>query len=198
MRVLVVRHPEVAVPEGLCYGRRDVPLATGWEAWARDLARLVELLPAPALCLHSPLQRCLQPASLLGVEMRAEPRLIELDFGVWDGLDWNEVPRRELDAWAGDIASTHPGGGESVAQMYARTMDLVNELRAGGQRSYVALSHSGPIRCLLAHALGLGPASVLRLQVDLGSVSSLSLSETGDRLEFSNRRPPLLPFPGFG
>jgi alpha-ribazole phosphatase len=208
MRVLIARHPPVSVPEGLCYGQRDVPLAPGWESWSDELALLVAQLPAPCLCLHSPLTRCREPALRLArdvglagrVVVRPEPALLELDFGRWDGLNWDEVPRDELDAWAGDVANIRPGGGESVAQMFRRCVGVLEPLRDGGageHSSLLLLSHSGPVRCLLSHALGLGPDSVLRLRVDLGAVSAVYLSGEGDRLEFSNRRPPLLPFSGF-
>jgi len=191
VRLVLVRHPPVDVPEGLCYGRRDVALMADWEGWAADVNAYVGQLPGPVTCVSSPLARCLTPAAHFGVDVRTDGRLTEIDFGTWEGLAWADVPRAEVDAWNADIANVAPGGGETVSQMYARCTALIEELRAEAHASAVLVTHSGPIRCLLAQALGLGPAGVLRVQVDFGAVSCVRLKHGGDVLEFSNRPPPL-------
>ncbi len=192
VKLVLVRHPAVDVPEGLCYGRSDVALVAEWEPWAADVARFVQSLPEPVTCVSSPLTRCLAPAAALGVDVRSDGRLTEIDFGRWEGMAWRDVPRAEVAAWNADIANVAPGGGETVASMYARCAALVADLRRDGSGSAVLVTHSGPIRCLLANALGLGPEGVLSVQVDFGALSSIRLSQQRDVLEFSNRTPPIV------
>lgn len=192
MKLVLVRHPAVDVAEGLCYGRSDVGLREDWEDWARHVSDFVRTLPAPIVCVSSPLARCRRPAERLGLEVRTDVRLTEIDFGRWEGTAWRDVPRHEVEAWNADIVNVAPGGGETVASMYARSSALLGELAAERASSAVLVTHSGPIRCLLARTLGLGPEGVLRVQVDYGALSSVRLREEHGVLEFSNRVPPIV------
>jgi broad specificity phosphatase PhoE len=58
----------------------------------------------------------------------------------------------------------------------------------------LVFTHGGPIRCLLAGVLGMPLAHLLRLRVDLGSVTTVTLDGGGDVLEFMNLRlqPPVV------
>lgn len=98
--------------QSICYGRLDVA--------AREVAatarRLRDELPThlPDLPLWtSPLRRCRELAAALHPAPREDGRLMEMDFGAWEGLAWDAIPRAELDAWAADVAGFAPPGGES-------------------------------------------------------------------------------------
>lgn len=159
-RLALVRHPPVSGGAGLCYGRRDLPLARP----ATDLALLVTRL-APlrgARILASPLSRCWQVAEALGQAWggpppRPDARLLELDFGAWEGQAWADVPRASLDAWAADLPGFAPPGGESGASLIARVSslwtDLWAEIRAA-DAPVILITHGGPLKILTALAAG--------------------------------------------
>lgn len=109
--VLLVRHAPVLLPEGVCYGRQDVALRPGWEGLASGLAVLAQGAVCRVL-YSSPAMRCREMAQKLaaatGMELKIDDRLAELDFGRWEGMNWQEISRAQLDEWAADPARFAP------------------------------------------------------------------------------------------
>jgi alpha-ribazole phosphatase len=146
-----VRHPPVADGTGRCYGRLDLAVANH-----ADVAALAAAL-APmrgAAIQTSPLARCRLVAEALATSWeqtaRLDDRLQEMDFGAWEGLAWDDVPRAALDLWAGDLLGFAPPGGETGAALVAR----VTAFWLGLARPAVVITHGGPLKVLLALAEG--------------------------------------------
>lgn len=148
MGLTLLRHTAPDVTPGTCYGRLD--LAPGPEFLAE--AKVVsEQLPPVSRVLTSPLLRCRALAEHIGrqtgLPVEVEPRLIEIDFGRWEGLAWDAVPRDELDLWAADFWHARPHGGESVAMFTARVAGwLADQKEACG---WLAVTHAGFMRAAL-------------------------------------------------
>ena len=147
MAVTLMRHLRPAVAEGICYGITDLDLAQG-----HDTASLTKL-PAITTIASSPLRRCRILAQSIaarrGLTVRVDARLIEMDFGAWEGLPWNNIPRAELDAWAADFWDARPHGGESVAQLHTRTQAALGKYRATPGH-HLLVTHAGVIKAALA------------------------------------------------
>ena len=146
----LLRHPSVQSPPGICYGRLDLPLAAGWQRLIPDWLRALEPV-APAAIRSSPLGRCRQPAEALAerlqIPMRLDARLLELDFGDWEGLAWDRVPRAALDRWAADPLGFAPPRGEGGAALMLRVAALFQDLAAETE-PWLVVSHGGPLRLL--------------------------------------------------
>ena len=146
MALTLIRHTRPAVKPGICYGRTDLALAHTFAEEAE--AVLAQLEPAAAL-VSSPLSRCRALAELIGSALHLQPaydrRLQEMDFGTWEGRDWNDIPRTELDAWASDFLHAQPHGGESVHAFVARVHEVLAELRQDGV-SRLVVTHAGVIK----------------------------------------------------
>lgn len=71
-----------------------------------------------------------------------DPRLLELDFGAWEGRPWDAIPRSESDPWAVDPVNRAPPGGEPFATLHARVAAVLATVLAGA----VLVCHAGPIR----------------------------------------------------
>jgi len=149
LRLHLVRHPPPDIAPGLCYGRLDVPVSPA--ALDQAVVALAPGLPAGLPLWSSPLSRCLQLASRLHPAPQVDARLQEMDFGRWEGLAWDAVPRPELDAWAADVAHYAPPGGESPAAMQARLDDFLASLAVP---EAILVTHGGVIRLLQALAAG--------------------------------------------
>ncbi|MCQ8277078.1 histidine phosphatase family protein [Acetobacteraceae bacterium KSS8] len=113
----------------------------------------------PLQVVSSPAVRCVGPASLLagllGAPLRTDADLRELDFGDWEGLRWDEVPRPALDAWASDPLGFAPPAGESGTALIRRVRRAADRLRAEGNA--LVVSHGGPLRLLPAILCGETP-----------------------------------------
>lgn len=165
----LVRHPKPLVDAGICYGRLDIPAENAAAAAERLRAELPPDLPL----WSSPLRRCRQLAEQLHPAPMFDDRLVEMDFGRWEGQAWDAIPRSELDAWAADIAGYAPPGGESPRQLQERALDFIAGLDVP---EAVIVTHGGVIRVLLAHWRKLPPARwgepgiafAGRIVVDLG------------------------------
>lgn len=178
-RLILIRHPQPAVAQGICYGQTDVPLSPGavasLSADARRLrGEILRLLPCHVLAWHaSPLSRCRLLADALlaavatdGEEDGSPPlavdnRLREMNFGDWEGRSWDDIGTAAVNAWARDIARHRPPQGESVADLAARVGDwLVDALTpspidpGGRPRGLVVVTHGGVIRALAGQLCG--------------------------------------------
>lgn len=164
----LIRHPKPVVEPGICYGRLDLAAENAEVTAAALRARLPVGLPV----WSSPLRRC----RMLAVELESQPvfdeRLIEMNFGEWEGRPWDALPRAELDAWAADVAGYAPPGGESPRQLQQRTLGFVAGLSVP---EAAVVTHAGIIRVLLAEWRGLAPDEWTQLVFPYGSLTTVEV-----------------------
>jgi probable phosphoglycerate mutase len=107
--------------------------------------------------VSSPLSRCVQTAALLGASDAAhEPRIIEMDWGEWEGRTLAELREELGDAMAQNEArglDFQPPGGESPRAVIERIKPWLREIAAAGVPT-LAVTHRGVIRAILAEASG--------------------------------------------
>ena len=154
----LVRHARPLIDTDRCYGRLDVAAdakATGEAAQALRTA-LHAALQADLCDVHlsySPLQRCEQLAhDLKALEanftITPDTRLLEMDFGEWEGQRWDDIGEAAVSAWAQNLTSHAPGNGESLAQMLHRVNAALQEARSRPQSQQVWITHAGVARCV--------------------------------------------------
>jgi len=140
---------------GKFQGHSDIPLSAQGQAQARALGKRLAKLGDIDLIYSSPLRRTVSTAQLAlpGRELRLEPRLMELNFGQFEGKTMAENQRGAAWAqWMAEPFYTPTPGGESYAELRRRAVAWLNELSEG---QIVAFTHSGTIQMLLSHCLGL-------------------------------------------
>ena len=146
----LLRHTRPEGGAGVCYGLTDLPPGPEWR---REARRLHAQLPPFACIASSPLSRCRLLAEALALAralpLTIDPRLSEIDFGAWEGLRWDDIPRDQIDAWAADLMGARPHGGESVAMLAARVAPALGDW---GPKGALLVTHMGPIRAALARA----------------------------------------------
>ncbi len=154
--LLLIRHGRTVWNEqGRIQGRRDLPLSDRGRAEVEGW-RLPEAAQA-ALWICSPLLRARQTAALLhGAAVASEPRLIETDWGDWEGLTLAQM-RAAGGAGMAENESKgldfQPPGGESPRRVQERLAPLLKELARRGE-DVVAVTHKGVIRAIYALASG--------------------------------------------
>ena len=151
MILTLIRHPPVDAGQR-CYGRLDL-LPT-----ANALAHAVQHLSSDdkscddrqnSHWISSPAQRCVLLAQQLSPSVEINPLWQELDFGQWEGLGWDDIPRHALDDWAADIWHYRVGQtGETAAELNQRLQHALAQLTH--HRHVTVVTHAGVIRMLLA------------------------------------------------
>lgn len=161
----LVRHGETDWNKQARYqGQRDIALnETGCAQARRNGERLRDLLPniATAEFVSSPLGRARKTMEILrealGLEparFTLEPRLMELNYGHWEGHLASELPSSDPQGVAGknaDPFSWRPRGGESYADLMMRCAPWIDSL----ERDTVAVTHGGVMRVVRGALLGL-------------------------------------------
>ena len=176
--ILAARHPRPRVGSRICYGRLDVALA---EPAATGAAALIAAILAAGdgpveRIVTSPLSRAQDVARAVaaqtGATLHTDDRLAEMDFGAWEGQAWATLPRAEIDAWAADPLRYHPGGGESVSDVLLRVRRAWTGIASSADTT-LAVTHAGPIRCLLHVALGVPILEAIQASIAYGSITRL-------------------------
>lgn len=105
----------------------------------------------------SPLRRCVETAALLGApDAACEPRIIEMDWGDWQGESFVALRERLGEAMRDNEArglDFRPPGGESPRLVLERVKTWLREIAAAGEPT-LAVTHRGVIRALFAEATG--------------------------------------------
>jgi len=178
-RVVLVRHAETEESaRGRCYGRLDVQLSPLGLRQAQALAAALADVSLAAV-YASRLSRALGTARPIAAAQGLQPVVLaalgELDFGELEGLSYDEIEaeRPELfRAWMDDPARVTFPGGESLADLRARVLPALAELRARHEHETVAVvAHGGVVRVVLAEALGLEDGAAFCLDQAEGGVS---------------------------
>ena len=179
-----VRHGQTAHNrDGRLQGRADVELSTrGLEQVARLATRLSTT--DIAAVVSSPLRRARQTATAIaavaGCEVEVDDRLIELDYGDWDGRPLGEIDAAEWAAWRADPAFTPPGG-ESLVAVTARVDVFCHETLtgAGATATVIAVSHVSPIKAAVCWALGIDERATWQMQLGLATITEIGARPNG-------------------
>ena len=181
--IVLVRHGETdANHAGLLLGRADPDLNETGRAQARRLAVALDGIE-PIAIVTSPLARTLETATAIGEQLKEaveiDDRLIELDYGEWDGKPLADVP---LDAWVGWLGDPgfKPPGGESLDSLQARVEPCAVELLERSRDGVIiAVSHVSPIKAVVAWTLGGGPELSWKMRLDVASITRVAHGRTG-------------------
>lgn len=188
MKLWLVRHGATqATLEGRYAGHGDLPLAREGIEQAKALARIV---PRDVDVWSSDLLRARQTAEVIATRpVRTSPDFRELSFGRFDGLTPAECSARWPEAYHAFVSSpwqSAPVDGEELSRLSNRVARGLAVIRAETTGDAILVTHAGPIKVLLLHALGLTLSAVHVFHVDPGSASLLELWDGGATLRMLN------------
>lgn len=197
--LLLIRHGENEyVKTGKLAGRLPgVHLNQHGQDQARALGEALKEVPIKAI-YSSPLERAMETAAPIAsarkLEIIPEPDLLEVNVGKWQGKSLKVL--RLMKVWK--IVQHSPSrfrfpDGESFPEMQARitgALERIVQKHNKPQDVVAVVFHSDPIKLAVAHFLGMPLDHFQRLGCDTGSLTALSVSETGASLMKLNQRPP--------
>ncbi len=187
-RLILVRHGQTDwnVKERF-RGRFDVPLNETGVLQAKLTARRIASAWRPSAVYSSPLIRAMSTAQAiaesLSLPVRELPEMIDMNFGVWEGLSPDEVRARwpqDLEAWYSAPHTVLIPGGESLHHVRQRCEQVIEALKkAHPDQTVVAVGHTDLNRTLLLLVLGLGNDRLWHLRQDTCAINEIEI-ENGD------------------
>lgn len=194
--LLLIRHGRTpANVDGILAGRMPgVELDEVGKKTAYELGDRLGTVPVVQV-VSSPLERTQQTASLAlsTVPIELDERLIECDYGQWQGRKISELATEDL--WK--VVQEKPAdvtfpSGESMTSMASRAVECIREWDAklsaehGNDVVWAAISHGDVIKAICADALGMSLNDFQRIMVDPCSVSVIRYGESGSAVSKLN------------
>ena len=152
--IYVIRHGQTKLNNAkLLQGRSDLPLnETGMEQ-AREAGRwLADQGVSFQRVYSSPLVRAIQTAELVapGVPVVADDRLIEMDYGPYEGSDLQNPAPEIIEFFSDFVHNPAPDGMEQLSEVVARTGEFVEELN-GASDNVLISTHAIAMKGILEY-----------------------------------------------
>lgn len=196
LTVYLLRHGETdfnAQNNRYC-GRTDIPVNSKGRSQADAVRRQLEGVTFTGV-FSSPLQRAYETAQIVsGREVTKDDRLIEVDFGLWEGKtrkQFMEEHPGSWEKWSADPRVNRAGiNGENAMEVVSRVDSFFEELLTNYREgTFLVVAHNGVNRLFMAHKLGMPLANYRRIVQQNSSVTRFTLSrEDGFMLELLNSK----------
>lgn len=158
----LVRHGESEANKRDAFlGHGDLPLTEQGIAQAELAAGYLESLGADAIYSSDLIrahETAKRTAARLGLPVKTDSNLREVDAGEWDGLAFREIWEKypeTFKVWAFDIGHGACDGGENIGQLRQRVVGALNYIaRANVGKRVMIFAHGTPIRIAGCMAMG--------------------------------------------
>lgn len=196
-----VRHAPVREDGGNIYGQSDIGCDCSDTA---VFAGVAKFLPRDAIWFASNLKRTHQTAEAIWaagfpkpVSMEKDKAFAEQDLGEWQGMNraafFAARPPSIASYWFAPAHERAPGG-ESFNDLFDRTVAGIARINAAhAGHDIICVSHGGPIKAAIAHALGLEASAGFAFTIDNCSVTRLDHlageGHSGWRVPMINQQP---------
>jgi alpha-ribazole phosphatase len=176
MEIYIIRHTKVASGKAICYGQSDVRLA---DSFAEEVAQFNTELPTNFDAIYcSTLGRCRQLAEALQLQnINYKPELMEMNFGDWEGQEWNNINQETLNNWMQDFVNIRTPNGENLQELFNRIELFFNELRTSKHQKILIVTHAGVIRCVWSYLLDIPLKNVFKIPVQHNEIFVCKINE---------------------
>lgn len=173
-------------------GATDSPLTESGHEQARKTGEMLrEKMESGEIhideILTSPLSRAYDTAveisHVTGVPVRIEPRLVEQNFGRWegtarDGLEFARAKENFVDGY---------GGGESMMKTAQRIYNLIDDIKREPEKTYLLVAHNGISRIIESYFRDMGNEEFAAFGIRNAEVREYQFgSGTGSKFEDSS------------
>lgn len=148
--IYFLRHTKVYNPDNLCYGQTDLPLDSSFELELNKIKETTNDIKFEKI-YSSPLKRCkclAEAISLKQISPIYDNRLMEMNFGLWEGKYWQDIYNTiEGKYWFDNYDYAKCPGGESFLDVTNRLKSLLREIAPINQNILI-VTHAGIIRAM--------------------------------------------------
>ena len=186
MRIILVRHGQTKWnSEGRVQGRTDIPLNARGMAQAEAVGEWLSGRKIDAV-YASPLMRAHDTAKAIadrqGVCVKLLGEMIEIDFGLWEGKTSRELSKEFPEFWVDwswhlDEEKSAMMRAESAYSILARAKRAVSAVMEenAADATVAIVSHTMPIKLLMADAVGIPLENMRQVKVDNCGVCEIVL-----------------------
>ena len=169
--------------QGRIQGSHDIPLNEAGRRQAEQLAKGMDSRLVTRI-FSSTLARAMETAQRIGSRQKVEicpmPQLIEVEFGKWEGMTWEEIMEaypNEYRMWALNPDEVAPPGGETQEQVIKRCAEALKEIIriTGGREDIAMVSHGATIAYLVSYMMHNDP-EVESMIVENASITTVNYS----------------------
>lgn len=186
LNVYLLRHGETAwnADHNRYCGRTNMPLNDKGKNQALSVATVLKQLEFTAI-YASPLQRAFQTALIAGngQPVQTDERLVEADFGQWEGKTREEFIAADPECWeqwnSNPLHTKAGRSGETAAQVIERVNDFFDQsLQKHQNGNLLVVAHNTVNRLYLVHKLGMPVKDYRKLFLENCSISNFQLDAT--------------------
>jgi broad specificity phosphatase PhoE len=173
--ILLLRHAHTQMAGRFC-GQMDPPLSEQGRQQLPTLAKTLAKYPLTHI-FSSDLLRAQETANFIaaksGLKVELMPSLRELRFGEWEGLNWDEVSKRDFayaERWMQRYPQLPAPGGEELEGFRERVRNALAEVADKTQGGCAAVvTHGGVISTFMLDVLNLPESALASLQYGYAS-----------------------------
>ena len=185
-QLVLVRHGVTTLNEQRRYiGSTDLELSEKGLAQAEAVSAGLRAEPLDMI-FSSTAKRALQTAQTIckprDLEVHAVPGLNEVDFGEWEGLNFEEIE----EAWPNFIhrwlagEKGFPPGGEPIGSFRQRVNETIESiLTQTGADNIAVVAHAGTIKLIICYFLDLDLSAIWKMRQDTAGISRIEFFEDG-------------------
>lgn len=185
MNLFLVRHGNIDYSDRIPGRQSGLHLSLEGEKQALTIAERMRNIPVSSI-YSSPMERAVETATPVAKEKKLRIQIIdelnEIDFGKWTGKTFANLDSEEK--WK--LFHYYRNGciipdGELMIQVQKRVVNFIGEIFSTEKNNNVVIvSHNDPIKSLIAYFAGISLDQFLRLSVNTGSISLITLNEKMD------------------
>ncbi len=192
-KLFLVRHGETVWNSERRYiGRTDLPLSEEGIKQARSLANRFSKEKVEAI-FTSPLKRAIQTAEIIsketGLKTVVFPELIEVDFGDWEGLTYEEIKQKFgdlIDNWLFRPSKVEIPSGEKWESVTKRVKSFFDEMSKRSEETALVITHGGVIKTIISLILNHERIPFASFLISNSSVSAIGLADSRPYLLYLN------------
>jgi alpha-ribazole phosphatase len=131
----------------------------------------------------SDLSRAMKSAEIIAEPFDLKPvvnvGLKERNFGVWEGMSFDEIKDKwpdAFDSWAANPVEFSPMEGESTLEVKERAMKTYDEIVSKHEGECIALvAHGGINRVILCELIGIPLENIFRIEQDFAAMNEIEI-----------------------
>lgn len=169
MEIYLVRHTTPKIDKGICYGQSDLDVAATFKDEVTVILNTLEITEETSVH-SSPLKRCIKLAQQFSENIIIDDRLMELNFGDWELLSWDNLPKKASNIWMNDFVNISTPNGEAYIDLAKRANEAFDEIISTSAKKIIITTHAGVIRSILSKINNIHLKDSFDIKVEYGQV----------------------------